>query len=164
MNVRPATADDVEGIRRVAQASWNDDYPTILSRETVDDAVDEWYDPERMREELQRSVTVSFVADADGDVVGFSHALWNREDGVVFRLYVHPDHRHRGIGTELLDRTCDELFDRDVDAVRAMVLAENELGNAFYRHYGFEKESEDETTIAGTSYPENVYVLEAFPE
>lgn len=160
MNVRRATADDVEAVRRVARAAWEADYPDILSRETVEDGVEEWYDPDLLARDLRRSGTEVLVAETDEGVVGFAHALWNREEGDLLRLYVHPDHRLSGVGGALLDATEERLFDRGVERVRAMVLAANEVGNAFYESRGFDFDDEGETTIGGRAYAENAYVLE----
>ncbi|MFC6732784.1 MULTISPECIES: GNAT family N-acetyltransferase [unclassified Haladaptatus] len=159
MTVRAAMPDDTEGILAVAQASWETDYPTILSRETVSAGVADWYDPATIRGELERTDTVMLVKTDDGAVEGFVHALWNHDEGDILRLYVHPDARRSGVGTALLQSAVNELFDRGVDLVRAMVLKDNNLGNSFYEDYGFSLESESETYIGGEPYPESVYVL-----
>ncbi|PSP82855.1 N-acetyltransferase [Halobacteriales archaeon QS_1_68_17] len=158
MEIREATPDDLEGIRRVAEESWRTDYPGILNRENVAAAVDEWYGPERLAGEIDRDTTLLLVA-GDGAVVGFAHALWNRGEGHVLRLYVAPDARGEGTGRALLDRACADLFDRGVDRVTAMVLAANDPGNDFYRTFGFGRVDRGETTIGGEQYAENVYAL-----
>lgn len=172
MSTREATTDDIDAIRAVARAAWETDYPAILSRETVEEGIEEWYAPDRLYEEFADVRTRVFVAveeDADGRevVVGFSHAIVGSDetglgddgDGHLLRLYVHPDHRERGVGRQLLERTRDALFERGVERIKAMVLAENDLGNAFYRGFGFEKVAESETTVGGETYRENTYEL-----
>lgn len=161
MTVRSATADDVEAIRAVAEAAWRADYPAVLNRENVDDAVEEWYAPDRLAEALGEYSTVAFVAESGREVVGFVHAVWDREEGDVLRVYVAPDHRGEGLGRALVERACEELFDRGVDRVKAMVLAANERGNEFYRALGFAPTDEGgETEIGGERYEERVYVRE----
>jgi ribosomal protein S18 acetylase RimI-like enzyme len=177
MDVREASAADVDAIREVARAAWETDYPGILSRETAVRGVEEWYESDHIAGELTGSRTRLFVACLDssdvvgGDdgtggggadrVVGFAHAELGRDDrGYVLRLYVHPDHRHRGIGRRLLERTRDDLFEHGAERINAMVLAANEPGNEFYRRFGFEKVTEGETTIGGERYLENTYALE----
>jgi ribosomal protein S18 acetylase RimI-like enzyme len=167
MTVREASADDVAAIREVARAAWEADYPEILSRETAERGVEEWYDSGQIAGDVAGSRTRLFVARADdeeggeGEVVGFAHAELGRDDeGYVLRLYVHPDHRNRGFGRQLLERTREDLFEHGAERINAMVLAANEPGNAFYRSFGFEKVAEGETTIGGESYRENTYVLE----
>lgn len=162
MTIRTATEDDINAIRHVADRSWETDYPDILSRETAEEAVHEWYAPEQLAEELSRTRTLVLVAESGETVVGFAHATWNdvHTEGYILRLYVHPEHRRANVGRELLERTCTELFEQEVDRISAMVLAENDLGNTFYQRFGFEHVDERETTISGDSYRENRYVLE----
>lgn len=161
MTIRQATAEDVEAIRDVAAAAWRADYPEILNRENVGDAVDEWYHPETLAGELRRSSTVVFVAEREGEVVGFVHAVRSGAEGNILRVYVAPGNRGEGVGSALLERARRELFERGVDRVKAMVLAANERGNAFYRGSGFEPTDEGgETVIGGERYEESVYVHE----
>ncbi len=157
MSVRRATDDDVSAIRRVAEHSWESDYPDILHRENVADVVNDWYDEERIRDEIANEDALVLVAKADGRVVGFAHGVWARRTGHILRVYVDPDHRGGGIGGQLLAALRDSLLQRGSDRIQAMVLADNEAGNDFYRNAGFEKIDEGETTIGGETYTENVY-------
>jgi len=159
MPIREAAADDLEGVRRVARASWETDYPDILSRESVDEGIEEWYDLDALAAEFDRGRTLLSVAEEDGEVVGFAHATWTGEEGHVLRLYVHPNHRDEGAGRALLERTETELRNRGVDRIDAMVLAENDLGRAFYEAFGFEEVDTGETTIGGETYRESRYAL-----
>lgn len=160
MTTRTATVDDLDGIREVAEHSWETDYPDILTRETATAGVDDWYAPDRLSADLDRKKTLLLTADRDGDVVGFAHATWNDDEGHLLRLYVDPDHRREGVGRDLLVGVCDALFDRDVERINAMVLSANDPGKAFYERFGFEYQDEAETTIGGEGYPESRYVLE----
>jgi ribosomal protein S18 acetylase RimI-like enzyme len=161
MTVREASAADIQAIREVARASWEADYPGILSRETAEEGVEEWYTPERLRAALVDSKALLFVAVEEDSPVGFVHgAVTGEGEGHVLRLYVHPDHRRRGVGGRLLERARDELVAYGVDRIYAQTLADNDLGNAFYRDRGFEKVDEGETTIAGNSFRENTYALQ----
>lgn len=158
MDMRSAGGGDIEGIRTVARRSWETDYPDILSRETIDETVEEWYSPERLEFAIESDGVHVIVASDDG-VIGFAHAVSERETGTLLRLYVDPEHRGQGIGTGLLEATCDTLADEDCTRVEAMVLEGNEPGNAFYRDFGFEPERENETTIGGETHDEVVYAL-----
>ncbi len=163
MRYREATRDDVAAIERIARASWEADYPDILSRETAaDEAVDEWYGRDAIERELDAPGSILLVAVADDDddgPVGFAHAVVTGGEATILRLYVHPEARREGIGRELLGRTIREASDRAADRIRAMVLAENDLGNAFYRTAGFEPVEAGETVIGGERYEETTYEL-----
>lgn len=160
MTIRIATSDDLERIRHVAERSWGTDYPDIVSRETIDEGIDEWYAFDQLADELDRSRTLLLVAVDQDTVVGFAHGGWENDNGYILRLYVDPAHRRSGIGSRLLERIRDELFDQGVDCINAMVLTENDLGNAFYREQDFEQTAQEETTIGEQTHSENTYILE----
>lgn len=148
------------GIRQVAQESWRHDYPDVLTRESIHDGLDEWYATDQIELELARNDRLMLVADTDERVVGFAHGVWDDNEGDILRLYVTPEHRGQEIGRQLLEHTRSELFEKGVDRIVALVLAANDLGNEFYRAFGFEKRGEDQTKIAGEFYDENTYVYE----
>lgn len=160
MDIRTAEQGDIEGIRDVARRSWETDYPDVLSRETIDETVEEWYSTGRLEEELESEDALLLVVEDADEVVAFSHAAWEEDSGDVLRLYVRPDRRREGIGRRLLERTCDRLFDRDVEQVKAMVLAANDPGNDFYESMGFEQTGSATTEVGEESHQENVYVRE----
>jgi ribosomal protein S18 acetylase RimI-like enzyme len=161
MAIREATSDDVDAIRRVAKRAWETDYRDVVTRESVEAAVNDWYAPERIEAELDAERTTVFVAERDGAVVGFAHATWNDEEatGYILRLYVDPDRRRERIGRALLEETCRELTARGVDRIDAMVLSANGPGVGFYEQFGFEFADERETRIGEETYPESRYVL-----
>jgi ribosomal protein S18 acetylase RimI-like enzyme len=161
MEIREATADDVEGIRTVARRSWETDYPTIVSRESAGDVVEEWYAPERLRFDAESDDALLLVAEGDGEVAGFAHTVVDeaREVGTLLRLYVDPDRRGRGFGTRLLDAVRDRVDERGCSRLEAMVLERNEPGNAFYRSYGFERDRVGATTVEDATHDEVVYAL-----
>lgn len=160
MSISLATPDDVTAINQVATAAWETDYP-LLTQETVEDGVHDWYSPEQLESELVEPQTLLLVAKREEHVVGFAHATWHETDhtGYILRLYVHPDSRREGIGQSLLERTCEELFEHDIDRINAMVLSANEPGAEFYEQFGFEFADESDTEIGGERYPESRYVL-----
>lgn len=170
MTIRTATSDDIDGIRTVAKASWDTDYPDILSRESIEDGFDEWYSPDQIRNSLTWANTLLLIAEVDDRIVGFAHAVWEREetdrddpgekDGDILRLYVHPEYRGEGLGRKLFEATRDELADQGVTALSAMVLENNDLGNDFYSGFGFEQIDTREISIGEETYSENRYRLD----
>jgi ribosomal protein S18 acetylase RimI-like enzyme len=57
--------------------------------------------------------------------------------GIVENLYVSPDVRGQGIGTELLSRAERRLDTRGADAIALNVMATNEPARQFYRERGY---------------------------
>lgn len=161
MNIRLATLEDVPGIQRIAERSWELDYPETVSRETVVETVKDWYGDEDIETELERPDATVLVADTDGEIGGFVHAIYSAGDGHIMRVYVDPDARGAGLGGSLVDAATDRLFSQGADRVRAMVLSVNEPGNDFYRALGFDLDDETyETRIGDEFYEERVWVKE----
>lgn len=161
MAIRPAAGDDIAAIQTVAETAWHTDYPDILTRETVERGVTDWYSRDQMLDAIHHARTLLLVAEREDDIMGFAHGMWTDEaDGYVLRLYVHPDHRRQNLGRGLLERTCNALLDRGAERINAMVLAENTPGNEFYQRFGFELVDEQETTIGDKPYLEYRYVLD----
>lgn len=157
MEIRPATEDDIEGIERVAEASWETDYPEILSRETIEEGVTHWYDDSVIQMELRSPRTELLVATENGEIVGFVHGHWAGDTGIILRLYVHPTHRDQGIGSDLFESIAGRLQERDVDTLRAMALAENDTATDFFERQGMVQVGSETTAIAGSQYEEAIF-------
>lgn len=158
MEIRPASDDDIEGIRRVAEASWETDYPDVLSRETIHEGVNQWYSEPVIKMELQSPRTVLLVAtDEGGTIAGFVHGHWAGSTGVILRLYVHPDHRNEGLGSDLFEAVAEAFSDHDVDELRAMALDTNETATAFFQGLGMVQVGTETTAIAGEQYEEAIF-------
>jgi len=59
------------------------------------------------------------------------------ERGIVTNLYVRPDRRDAGVGTELLAATEQRLAERGVAVVALEAMADNESARRFYRRRGY---------------------------
>ncbi|MFC7044516.1 GNAT family N-acetyltransferase [Halobacteriaceae archaeon GCM10025711] len=160
VGVRVAEPADARAIRRVAREAWHAAYDGILGASTVDEAVDEWYNPERLAESAATADHVFLVAAAGDDVVGFTHGgPWQEEGSTaeLYRLYVRPGYWGHGVGTRLLDAAGARLRERGYDRLRLVVFADNDVGVTFYETRGFERVAEHRDRVAGEEYPEYVY-------
>jgi ribosomal protein S18 acetylase RimI-like enzyme len=159
MEIRPAAADDRESIRKVARDTWHDTYDD-LSSDAIDETIDDWYADEELERALDTAGTAVLVAEDGGEVVGFTHGVVQEDEGDVLRMYVHPDHQREGVGTALHERLRNDLEDFNMERMRAIDLASNDGGQAFYERLGFEQTGEGEVEIGGEERREVVYTLE----
>ncbi|MEF8818548.1 MAG: GNAT family N-acetyltransferase [Haloferacaceae archaeon] len=160
MDVRDATAEDVDAIRTVARESLAASYGHTLPEGVIDESVERWYDAEGLAEEVDRDDAVLLVAVEDGQVVGFaqSYVVSQREVvGDVDWVHVLPKRRGEGIGTELLQAVEAALRDRDVDRVEAKVLETNDEGVAFYEDHGFDPSGERTVEIGDARFVERLF-------
>lgn len=160
VTIRRAEPDDLDGIRRVAERAWRETYDGVLPDDAVETMLETHYAPEVL-EEIRRSDTERlFVAADDGEVVGY--AASGGSDAAVegeISIYVDPDRWGDGIGGRLLDRAVEDLSERGVDRVEESVLADNDVGTAFYQTH-FERTGEREIEIGGETKAVNVYERE----
>lgn len=81
------------------------------------------------------------VADQDGTIVGYivadSVPNHGQAIGHVKDFAVHPEHRGRGIGTSLLQRTLANLAMQGVHTVKLEVRENNDPAIRLYRQLGF---------------------------
>jgi ribosomal protein S18 acetylase RimI-like enzyme len=159
MELRPATTDDREAIREVARETWHETYDELASDE-IDETIDDWYADEELGRALSEPGTAVIVAEEGGEIVGFTHGVVQNDEGDVLRMYVHPDHQREGIGTALHERLRTDLEDFNMNRMRAIDLASNDGGRAFYEGLGFDRTGEGEVEIGGETRLEVVYTLE----
>lgn len=62
----------------------------------------------------------------------------DRERGLVKNLYVVPDWRDRGVGSDLLAAAERRLRERGADVVSLEAMASNAAARRFYRRHGYE--------------------------
>ncbi|MFC7097568.1 GNAT family N-acetyltransferase [Halobaculum marinum] len=160
MDLRDATTEDVDGIRETALASLTASYGHALSEDLLADAVETWYDAEEVAENLTGEDAVFVVAVEDGDVVGFVQSYLSRRRepvGELDWLHVHPDHRGKGIGDDLLHRAETELLELGAERIEGRVLDANEAGAEFYEGEGFTDIGERRVEIGGEPFVEHVF-------
>lgn len=178
MPIREATVDDARGVHRVAEASWHAAHDHIVGEDTVEELLDQWYDPEDLPASIERPEAPMFVATVDSAeprsrssrtvsdddrIVGFAQGGPTENgpaDAVVGRIYVHPDHWGDGYGSRLLERLFDAFRAEGYDSVWLAVMAENEVGRSFYEGHGFELHEERTVEHVGEPVDDVVLVRE----
>lgn len=138
---RYATDQDVLEIARICSAGWRDTYAGLRSPQDIENAIAEFYVPERIERELgerNESWGGYVVAELDGRLlVAGGGGLIDVKVGELFVLYADPNQRRRGGGTAVLEFITERQ--RELGATEQWVSVEpgNELGLAFYRARGF---------------------------
>ena len=86
---------------------------------------------------LKRNPDTTFVAEEDDKIVGVIMAGNDGRRGYIHHTAVHPDYRHRGIGTGLVNSALEALKSLGINKVALVVFTRNEDGNAFWEKMGF---------------------------
>lgn len=144
--IRDAEAEDAEEIHDMALKSWKDTYSHILSEKAIEEVIDDWYSVENLREQTEHPIF--YVAEADGEVVGFVHATVEEGKATLHRIYLKPENQGEGIGSELYEKE-EKDIKKEADAVELEVLAENQKGRRFYEKKGYEMVEEEDVELKG---------------
>ena len=132
--VRDAERDDVAAICRFGEAHIRPHYAPLIGAEGADEQVHRWWNETYIGAAVAEGLVV--VAEADGQLVGVGQRGRRGADHVVYKLYVHPEHRSRGLGPQLLDALARHL-PADADRLYIEHFVANERAGAFYEREGF---------------------------
>ena len=141
MIIREASHDDIEAIASIHVASWQQSYRGILP----DGLLDSLRQSERATlwsNWLQSPGFRAFVADDEGDVLGFTaicpaRPIAEPPEGAIeiTHLYVDSRAQGQGVGTKLLTQSLAAAGESPV--VLLWVLEANQKARVFYEHFGF---------------------------
>jgi putative acetyltransferase len=113
------------------------DEVAALWRESEGVGMSEADSPENIRSYLARNPAMSFVARADGRLVGAVLGGHDGRRGLVHHLVVHRDARRKGIGRKLVDECLRALADAGMRKCLLFVFHANDRGAAFWKALGW---------------------------
>ena len=146
--IRPATPEDAEATARVHVDSWAAAY--TLAGPSLE-----------QRLEQHRRFPATFVAEVEGEIVGFVGVGPSRDadaEGELYTIYVHPDHWRGGIGRELIRAGEERMRELGYRTVVLWVLDGNTRAQRFYESEGWAADRERRTIeFVGESIPEIRY-------
>jgi ribosomal protein S18 acetylase RimI-like enzyme len=136
--LRAATPDDAEGIAMVRIDSWRKTYHDIMPDEYLDnmevkDSMHLWH---RVLSATSSKTSV-FVAELDGDVVGFAAGKMLDEpkfglDAELAAIYLIPDLQRSGIGSRLVTMVAQAQQAQGASGLLTWVISENKIARAFF--------------------------------
>ncbi len=133
LEVRRATKTDVDAICEIGRAAWPGTY-AFAGQDYVEHGLATWWSAAAVERGL--ATTTTMVAESEGHVVGMGNVDLRPDVPVIWKLYVHPDHQDKGVGSSLLSALIGA-----VPAARRTVAIEYIEGNdraaAVYARHGF---------------------------
>lgn len=85
---------------------------------------------------LKRNPDTCFVAE-DEFIKGVIIVGNDGRRGYIYHTAVHPDFRHQGIASKLVDTAIKSLAESGINKVALVVFGKNETGNKFWEKQGF---------------------------
>jgi predicted N-acetyltransferase YhbS len=98
-----------------------------------------------VRDFLGGQIDLSFVAEAENQVIGFVVAYLTyvaekvTEACVIQILGVDPDYGRQGIATKLIQAQLDECRSKKIKQVRVMIEERDNQLQSFFKHVGFDR-------------------------
>ncbi len=132
--LRDADRDDVMAVCRFGEEHVQSHYTPLIGEEAAGKQVRMWWNVTHIGAAVARGAVV--VAEADGRLAGVGQRGQDGNDHVIYKLYVAPLHRGRGLGPRLLDALIERLPE-NADRLYIEHFAANERAGAFYEREGF---------------------------
>jgi GNAT superfamily N-acetyltransferase len=132
--VRDAEPDDVVAICQFGEAHIRPHYAPLIGAAAADEQVRTWWNETHIGAAVAEGLVA--VAEADGQLVGVGQRGRRGADHVVYKLYIHPRHRGRGLGPQLIDALTRQL-PANADRLYVEHFVANERAGAFYDREGF---------------------------
>ncbi len=104
--IRKATADDAQTIRDLAEKTWWDAYSPILEEEQISFMLNEIYDVEKLRHQLENNIQTFLILTEGDKPVGFaafSPREVNPEVYKLHKLYCLPETQGKGYGKVMIN-------------------------------------------------------------
>ncbi|WP_254762213.1 GNAT family N-acetyltransferase [Natrinema marinum] len=160
MAIRQPEADEAARIREVVENSMTTSF--TLSPGQIGAVTDEQFADDAVAERLGDENTVFRVAETGAEIEGEAIAgvvegRLEGDRGEVNWLFVDPEHRGRGIGTELYETVTETLRDRGAETLCVTVLEANTEGHGFVERFDLEHADDRRVDIADESLVKYVY-------
>jgi ribosomal protein S18 acetylase RimI-like enzyme len=143
MEIRRATLDDALPVARVHIDSWRSAYRGLVPDAYLD-GLNYERRAERLRDLLSAGASETYLAAADGQILGFLDCGGCRDTdvdlkatGEIWGIYLAPEHWRKGIGTLLCRHGEQVLAGRGYATVALWVFEGNARARRFYEAMGF---------------------------
>ncbi len=86
---------------------------------------------------IRRNPATSFVAEADGKIVGTMLCGHDGRNGYIYHACVLREYQNQKIGTRLAETVFDALKTEGISQVKLTLYSDNDAGNRFWERMGF---------------------------
>lgn len=147
--IRPATAQDVSDIIRIAETTWWMTYSPILPPEQIRYMLEAIYNPDTLRSHIDSGYQEYLMLSDEGISQAFVSYSPRQDDGHIYKihkLYVLPDNHKKGYGRALIDEIKRRLSGINIHLLDLNVNRHNPARH-FYEKVGFKVIREEDVAI-----------------
>jgi len=144
IKIRKSVPNDVYGIRSVQRVTWLATYPNDKAGITIEDIERKFKDDntpegkqkiEEGKKRYQDKSKQTWVAEDDGEIIGFCAAGKEKGKIRILGIYVLPEYQSKGIGNSLITKAFKWLG--DAKTIFVNVVEYNLKAINFYKKQGF---------------------------
>lgn len=145
IKIRKCTLNDLDALQTISYETFVDAFQSMNKKETMDKYVEEAFNREKIREELNNKYSQFFFLYADEELTGYlkineapAQTDVNNPDSIeVERIYVKKQFKGKGLGRQLMNYAIQLAKKMKKDFVWLGVWEKNTDGIAFYKRLGF---------------------------
>ena len=146
IRIRPARLEELGLLRKIAIETSVATFAAFNTRENMDSFLAA-YDHAQLEKEWQEAGSVYYLAWDQDQAVGFGRLRLNNEVENYLgkntielqRLYVHPDHQGKSIGSQLMKQVLEYASKENNEWIWLGVWERNFKAQEFYVKWGFER-------------------------
>jgi diamine N-acetyltransferase len=147
VTIRSCSLHDAEAILSLGIRTFRDTFDEMNTPENMMLYLNKTFTLKRIREEIQEPGSIFFIAEKDGDAVGYARLrTFEKPDGLesqspieIERLYADKKFLGQRIGYNLMNTCLHYARDHGHDLVWLGVWEHNERAISFYKKWGFEQ-------------------------
>ncbi len=134
MKIRTITRDEINCIKTL----WESLNAHHLSRSTnFKKHFSKLTFEKRMEVLKKRDRFITYVAEENGESVGYCIATVNGLAGEIDSVFVNEPHRGKGVGEKLMSLALEWLEEQECETIKGSIAEGNENVLGFYRRFGF---------------------------
>lgn len=150
VEIRPIVRNEVDVLRAISLETFTDTFGEYNTQSDLDAYLSRAYDLQKLKKELENPESAFFWALENGEIAGYlklntgkSQSEEMPEDHLeIERIYVRTPYKKQGIGTHLMNWALTQAKAQAKSAVWLGVWEHNDPAQAFYRKYGFVRQSQ----------------------
>ncbi len=149
IKIRKSVPSDVYGIREVQKVTWLNTYPNDKAGITLEDIKNKFKDDdtpegrkkiEEKKEKYKDKNKRTWVAEDNGEIIGFCVAGNEKGKGRILAIYVLPKYQGKRIGSRLMTKAFKWLSKSKVIYINVVEYNLNAIN--FYKSHGFSETRE----------------------
>ena len=152
------TEEEISTLSKLAHEIWNQHFVPIIGQAQVDYMLNKFLSPSALSVQIESGYEY-FLVFHQNDLVGFTGI--HDVDGSLFlsKLYVHVNHRGKGIASQIVKELIQICKTRNLDKIWLTCNRYNANTLAIYDHLGFQIVREEAADI-GNGFVMDDYILE----